>query len=128
MDQYILLRIEKPVCQSGDQPRIEQLDTSAFRHAAIWRCCVDDGNAVVADKSPGTPIVEVDNSLLQAGEKKVRLSAKRTCVQLSGDEQIRRVEDVEDNEGKTAMKRLGSKKRKTQRTRMRLCWDSDRGF
>lgn len=127
MDQYILLRTEKPPYRDVDQSRIERLDTPAFRRAALRRFCVDEGSYRV-DEGPGTPIVEIDDPMPNVGVKKVRLSAKSSCLVLRGEEQTQRIEDVKDNEGKTATSKYGFQRRRKSRTRLRICWDSDRGF
>jgi hypothetical protein len=76
-------------------------------------------------ESPATPLVELNAPPLDVGEKKVRLCAKSTCILSGAEEHRERVEDVQDNEGKTATRKRDMRKWKR---RSRICWDSDCGF
>lgn len=49
------------------------------------------------------PLVELRAPPLDVGEKKVRLYTNSTCLLSGREEQMERVENVTDNEGKTTM-------------------------
>lgn len=105
LDQYILVKTDEPSFDRANRPRLNNLDLAAFQSAKI-RCLglVEELNGMQEERS-GTPIVELGSPPLGVGEKRVRLYPKRKCVLINGDEIVVKVEDLEDNEGKTAMSR-----------------------
>jgi hypothetical protein len=130
MDQYILVKNEEPVFNRSNRPRLEKLDAPAYRRKSVSRPNINDESSGTEEERPGTPIIDVDSSQLVVGGKRVRLYPKRTCVYIGEMVTVVEVEDLEDNEGKTAdtHRRMGAEKVKKHKVRSRICWDSDRGF
>ncbi|KAF2995678.1 hypothetical protein E8E13_002741 [Curvularia kusanoi] len=120
LDQYILLKVEGSVVDLANWPQLMDLD-------ARMRQANTSGEDDMGGDRPATPLVDPSLPPLK-GEKKVRLSAKSSCVSLNGNEQIERVEDVTDNEGKTATRMKDARKARKRKERSEICWDSDRGF
>lgn len=126
LDQYILHRLD----DAPRQPRLQKLDLSALRRTVIRRPGLHDEPNGVEDDRPGIPIIELDNDPYTGMGKRVRLFAKKICVSTNEEETVVRVEDLDDNEGKSAEwqgeRRSGRAKR--QKMRSKICWDSDCGF
>lgn len=130
MDQYILIKNEESVFNRSNRPRLEKLDAPAYRHKRITQPNINDEPNGMEEKRPGTPIIDVDSSQLVVGGKRVRLCSKKTCVHIGEKVTVVEVEDLEDNEGKTAdtHRRIEAGRVKMHEMRSRICWDSDRGF
>ena len=126
LDQYILLKIEDPVLDRTPRPQFDRAGARIFRRPRSMQADATKEASTVS-VSPATPLVELDAPPLDVGEKKVRLCVKSTYLLSKGEEQTEKMEDVTDNEGKTAM---GLKDvRKLRKWKMSgIFWDSDSGF
>jgi hypothetical protein len=124
LGQYVLLKTEEPVLDRATRPQFERIDAHVLRRAKCMQAGASEDTDTIGE-SPATPLVELNAPPLDVGEKKVRLCAKSTCILSGAEEHRERVEDVQDNEGKTATRKRDMRKWKR---RSRICWDSDCGF
>jgi hypothetical protein len=124
LDQYVLLKIEEPLLDRATRPQFERIDAHVLRRAKCMQAGASEDTDTIGE-GPATPLVELNAPPLDVGEKKVRLGAKGTCILSGAEEHRERVEDVQDNEGKTATRKRDTPKWK--RT-SKVCWDSDCGF
>ena len=127
LDQYVLLKTEETVLDRASRPQFERIDAHVLRRAKCMQAGASEDTDTISE-SPATPLVELDAAPLDVGEKKVRLCAKSTCILSGEDEQRERVEDVEDNEGKTAMRMRNVREVPKWKRVSRMYWDSDCGF
>ena len=126
LDQYILLKTEEPVLDRAPRPQFDRPGARIFcRPKSVQADATKEANTI--SESPATPLVELDAPPLDMGERKVRLCAKSTYLLSEREKQMKRLEDVTDNEGKTV---VGFKDvRKVRKWRMsEIFWYSDRGF
>jgi hypothetical protein len=123
LDQYVLLKTEEPVLDRATRPQFDRAGARIFRRPKNMQAEATKQASTISE-SLATPLVGLDAPPLDVGEKKVRLCAKSTYILSKGEEQMERVEDVTDNEGKTAM--MLKDERKVRKWKMSgICWDSD---
>jgi hypothetical protein len=114
------------VLDRAARPHFDRAGARIFRRPKNMQADATKQASTISE-SLATPLVELDAPPLDVGEKKVRLCAKSTYLLSEGEEQMERVEDVTDNEGKTAM--MLKDGRKVRKWKMSgICWDSDCGF